>query len=73
MSDPFRPSVGLLAKLGSIAQHIDEVCGTDGHAFDWSAIRSLLSDPEVTAWLDKMHKQGLLPVRRGPSIAGNRT
>lgn len=64
MSDPFKPSVGLLAKLGSIAQHIDEVSGEDGHQFDWVAIRSLLADREVTSWLDKMDKQGLLPVRR---------
>lgn len=64
MSDPFKPSVGLLAKLGSFAQHVDEVSGEDGHAFDWSAIRSLLADGEVVSWLDKMHKQGLLPVKR---------
>jgi hypothetical protein len=67
MNDPFKPSVGLLAKLGSLAQHIDEVSGDDGHAFDWVAIRSILADPEVSAWLDKMHKQGLLPVRRSPA------
>lgn len=70
MSDPFKPSVGLLAKLGSIAQHIDEVSGEDSHAFDWVAIRSLLADPEVSSWMDKMHKQGLLPVRRIPVVAG---
>jgi hypothetical protein len=67
MSDPFKPSVGLLAKLGSIAQHIDEVSGEDGHAFDWVAIRSLLADGEVMSWLDKMDKHGLLPVRRDPA------
>lgn len=66
MSDPFKPTVALLAKLGSIAQHIDEASAADGHAFDWVAIRSLLADPEVSAWLDKMHKQGLLPLRRQP-------
>jgi hypothetical protein len=66
MSDPFKPCVGLLAKLGSIAQHIDEVSGDDGHAFDWVAIRSLLADPDVTSWLDAMDKRGLLPVRRAP-------
>jgi hypothetical protein len=71
MSDPFKPSVGLLAKLGSICQHVDEVAGEDGHAFDWAAIRSLLEDREVTAWLDQMHKHALLPVRRIPaSVSG---
>lgn len=68
MSDPFKPSVGLLAKLGSVAQHIDEATGADGHAFDMAAIRSLLADPEVSAWLDQMHKRGLLPVRRAPAL-----
>ena len=64
MSDPFKPSIGLLAKLGSIAQHVDEVSGENGHEFDWAAIRSLLIDREVVNWLDDMHKQGLLPVKR---------
>ena len=64
MSDPFKPSVGLLAKLGSIVQHLDEASSPNGHDFDWIAIRSLLADREVTTWLDRMHDQGLLPVKR---------
>ncbi len=64
MSDPFKPSVGLLAKLGSICQHIDEATGTKGHDFDWIAVRSLLADREVTEWLDRMHENALLPVKR---------
>jgi hypothetical protein len=64
MTDPFKPSVGLLAKIGSIAQHIDEASGENGHAFDWEAIRSLLADREVTVWMDQMYKHGLLPVAR---------
>lgn len=62
--DPFKPSVALLAKLGSIAQHVDEAAGAKGHEFDWAAIRSLLADAEVSVWLDQMHKLALLPVRR---------
>lgn len=61
---PLNPSVGLLAKLGSIAQHCDEAIGADGHAFDLAAIRALLADPEVSAWLDAMHKLAMLPVKR---------
>lgn len=64
MSDPFKPAVGLLAKLGSIAQHVDEVSGEKGHELDWVAIRSLLADHEVSQWMDGMHKHGLLPVKR---------
>lgn len=67
MSDPFKPSVGLLAKLGSIAQYIDEVSEKDGDAFDWVAIRSLLADGEVMAWLDRMDQQGLLPKKCEPA------
>ena len=64
MTDPFKPTVALLAKLGSIAQHCDEAIGADGHAFDLTAIRALLADPEVSRWLDAMHKLALLPVKR---------
>lgn len=66
-ADPFKPSVGLLAKIGSICQHIDEAFGPDGHDFDWAAARSLLADREVQKWLDGMHKHALLPVLRAQS------
>lgn len=66
MIDPLKPSVGLLAKIGSICQHVDEMSGADGHAFDLAAAQALLTDPEVSQWLDAMHKHALLPVRRKP-------
>jgi hypothetical protein len=62
--DPLKPSVSLLAKLGSIAQHVDEATSPKGHEFDIAAARALLADPEVSAWLDAMHKLALLPVKR---------
>lgn len=70
MSNPLQPSVALLAKLGSIAQHVDEAISPHGHDFDWAAVRSLLADQEVSAWLDAMHKLAMLPVKRSaPSSA----
>lgn len=60
----FKPSVSLLAKLGSIAQHCDEAVSPSGHELDLAAIRSLLADTEVTQWLDAMAKLALIPVKR---------
>lgn len=64
MSDPLEPSVALLAKLGSIVQHADEALSDDGHAFDWTALRGLLADPDVTEWIGAMQKLAFVPVKR---------
>lgn len=64
MSDPMKPSPSLLAKIGSIAQHVDEGTGPGGHAFDIAACHALLKDPEVSAWLDEMDRLSLLPKKR---------
>lgn len=64
MVDVFAPQVSLLAKLGSIAVHVDEVSSADGEQLDWIAIRSLLADREVVAWLAGMDSAGLLPKKR---------
>lgn len=58
------PSLALLAKIGSICQHLDEGTGKTAHEFDIIAARALLKDPEVSAWLDAMDRMGLLPVKR---------
>lgn len=55
-------TLSLLVKLGSIAVHADEMLSPDGHAFDRTAIETLLKDPEVTAWIKKMGV--LLPRKR---------
>lgn len=64
MSDPLKPSVTLLCKLGSIVVHADEGLGSKGHQFDLAAISALVSDREVIEWLDAMDSMALLPVRR---------
>lgn len=64
MTDILKPSMPLLVKLGSIAVHADEALSDKGHAFDTDTIKSLLSDPEVSAWLTEMDKAALLPKKR---------
>ena len=54
----FNPTIGLLSKLGSIAQIMDEATRPSDVNFDLA--RQILADREVSQWLDEMHKQGLL-------------
>jgi hypothetical protein len=58
------PNPALLAKLGSIAVHADELTSKDGHEFGAAALRSLLSDPEIVSWLDAMAQFALVPRKR---------
>lgn len=60
------PGTALLAKLGSIAVHTDEMISTDGHHFDATAIRSLLNDVEIHEWLIAMTDLALVPRKRQP-------
>lgn len=64
MSDPFTPNPGLLAKLGSIAVHAEEMISPAGHIYDKAALETVLVDPEVTEWLDDMRAMAMLPVKR---------
>lgn len=69
-ADPLKPEVGLLAKLGSIAVHVEEYVdelaagNLVAAQFDADALRALRFDPEVREWLDGMRRMALLPVRR---------
>jgi hypothetical protein len=54
----------LRIKLASIAVHADELLGEDGHEADAQAIRSLLSDPEVSDYLAQLGRLALLPLKR---------
>lgn len=67
MSDPLHPSAVLLARIGSVVVHVDEMLSeTDPRAaeFDREAIRGLLADDEVLAWLAEMLAMCLLPEKR---------
>lgn len=60
-------SLSLQVKLGSIAVHVAELLDPKairGHMHDEAAIRSLLEDSEVIAWLKTMDSQGFLPKPR---------
>lgn len=54
-------SFSLIAKLGSIAVHAQEIREA-GHAFDLIALRTLLDDPDVKNFMVKY--KALLPVKR---------
>lgn len=62
--DPLKPSSRLLCKLGSIAVHADEMTSPAGHAFDAAALRGLIVDPEVVAWIKAMDGMALVPRKR---------
>ena len=59
---PLDPSTALLCKLGSIAVHAEELLSPTGHEYDLAALRTLLTDKEVTLWLKRMGP--FLPVKR---------
>ncbi len=54
----------LQCKLGSILVHVDEATSPGAHEVDLAAIRSLMEDAEVVAWMKEMRKAGFLPVKR---------
>jgi len=62
MSDPLKPELGLLVKLGSIAVHVEEMMSPKGHRFDKAAIQTLLDDAEVKQWIKDMGVY--MPVKR---------
>lgn len=62
--DPLSPPTSLLAKVGSIAAHAEELFSPDGHPADQATIEALLVDPEVQQWLEQMRGLALLPARR---------
>lgn len=59
-----KASMTVLLKLASIAVHADELLSPDGREADKSAIRGLLADPELKAWLGDPELQVYLPLRR---------
>ncbi len=61
-TDPFKPSLTLLAKLGSIVVHYEELLSPKGHSFDRHALKTLLDDSEVKNWIKGMGPY--LPVKR---------
>lgn len=52
--DPQKPDLRLLAKLGSIVVHVEEMLSDATHEFDVAAVRALVQDADVQAWLKAM-------------------
>jgi hypothetical protein len=63
---PMQAPTTVMVKLGSIAVHVEELLSPGGHAFDRTALTTLLADAEVREWLAAMDKLALLPVKREP-------
>lgn len=66
MTDPLKPSMALLVKLGSLVVHADEYLDAagNGHPFDKNAFDALMTEPEVAEWLKAMGKMALIPLKR---------
>ena len=64
MSDPLKPAVTVLVKLGSIAVHVEEMMSPTGHAFDHAVLEQLLNDTEIRLWLARMDELAMLPLER---------
>ena len=64
MSDPLKPPVALLVKIGSIVVHADEFLSPNGHELDKIALQQLFADPDVREWVKAMTKMAMLPVKR---------
>lgn len=58
----FKIGFSLACKLASIAVHVDEATGPDGHPFDTIAMRALAQDAEVQGWIKSLG--ALAPLKR---------
>jgi hypothetical protein len=63
LPEQFPTSITLLAKLASVVVHLEETIAANG--LDQTAVRSLLDDPEVRAWMKSMG--AYLPAKREQS------
>ncbi len=66
MTDPLKPTIALLAKLGSIIVHVEEAASSDAHAFDFGAFHTLRADHDVQEWVEGMQRLALVPAKRKP-------
>ena len=70
VTDPLKPPLAVLVKLGACAVHADEMRsyhfdqGAPQFHFDLSAMAQTLDDPEVKDWIAQMTKLGFMPVKR---------
>lgn len=62
MSDPLKPEIPLLLKLGAIVVYADEFLSETGSNFDLRAIEGLLRNEDVQQWIKDMRV--FLPLKR---------
>jgi len=62
MPDPLKPDLPLLMKLGSIIVHAEEMISPQGHEVDREALKALLANDDVQAWIKDMGV--FLPLKR---------
>ena len=60
--DALKPSMQLLAKIGSLLVHLEEGLSDNGHSFDLMALSSGMKDPDVREWIREMGP--LVPKKR---------
>jgi len=58
------PNTNVLIKLGSLFVHVEEAISTKAHSFDILAIKQILEDDDVKAWIEKMDNLALVPKKR---------
>ncbi len=59
-----QPSVDVAIKVASALVHAQEYTSADGHPLDKNAFDSLMGDPEVRAWMQRINGMALLPRKR---------
>jgi len=64
-TSPLKPNTALLAKLGSIIVHYEELTSSGGVPEDKIVIESLKTQEDVMEWFKQMEEKALLPVKRG--------
>lgn len=64
MENHLKPPIATLVKIGSLVVHAEEFMSPTGHEFDKTAFKTLITDPDVVAWIASMTKAGFLPVKR---------
>lgn len=63
-TDPLSPTPALLAKLGSVIVHAEELLSPGGHEFDKLTMVAVIGDAEVQEWLRAMGALAMLPAKR---------
>ena len=62
--DPLKPSVELLAGLGSLVVHYEEMLSSKGRGLDQLVIDRLRNGDDMKKWFEAMDKLSLLPLKR---------